>query len=324
MIARVLIAALMLGTTSMCAGARGAAAREAVVRGVFAVIDPQPTGEDLVDVRRDGVNLVILQYTVGADEEFTSDRQAKLRQFIRNADSADLPYMIGLYWNDTWEEAWLDPRTLTSREWRAKTIDLFASKNVALTARLRPLLTKGFRGWYMPLEVGNAGSAAHYDYLASSFGAFKSLPEPVAMSVYFNPNTQEYLPHDAFAHEVAKFAACFNVLILQDSVGARRISDFAAELHPYYASISKVAEKGSTKFWADVEGFECPHVDADRQCDVTLVPADPGRVRRQVIAAREHTANVVGYDLVQFLAPRGGGPKALAYRAFVGETTRHR
>lgn len=241
-------------------------------RGAFVVLHKPPAAADLARVKADGLNTVVLQYAIG-ERETLPDEIENVKTFIARADAAGLCYLLGLAYAGNWDH---------------EDIHAHVVRNLDLLPELRKLKTAGFAGWYMPLEVGNGGS--DYGRIANEFAAFRSVPEPVAMSVYFNPAASDAA---TFGTIVAQVTSPFDIVIVQDSVGERAITDFARDLHPYYRA---AAANTHAELWADVEAFACRRVDAQRVCDGWRKVAKPSRIRAQVAAAKEHTPNIVAYD----------------------------
>jgi hypothetical protein len=275
------------------------------IRGAFAELYCRPTREALTAAREDSLNLVIIQYVRnGRDSPDTSG----LRQFIDTVDTAQMPYMIGLHYIENWDSRWQHGRSIRR----------YVQSNLNLYRQLKDSTTGEFKGWYMPLEVGNdtAGNDAE---LAAQFAGFREIPRQLlAMSVYFNPDVSEGMQNPTrFARRVGRIADLFGMIILQDGVGARHVTD-PAVIRPYLQAVRDTVLAHGAKFWIDVEAFEGGEDKDLPSCETPDSAAAPERITWQVELAREFAVDVLGFDLGEYMCPVGEARRRrAAYEAFV-------
>ncbi len=267
-------------------------ARCQAVRGAFAVLHKPPTAADLDSLRVHGLNLVILQYTRGSGR-FVDD--SAVHAFIDSAEAAGIDYMIGLHYPHTWESEWL----------RGREIAQYVRSSLRLIQRFESRTGPRFRGWYLPLEFGNHRTR-HYRRLRDAFAQLSSVSAPLAISIYFNPDAG-YLDPEPFAAAVDSVIGPFDVVLLQDGVGERGITNYPADLEPYYAALQRVVTPRGRQLWAVVEGFKCNAPAPGRQCPDRdpRPPAAAGRLSSQVAAVRPFTQGIVAYNLGEVLHPSG-------------------
>lgn len=296
---------LMIALACLLAALPAAAEGQQPIRGGYAVLHDSADAH-LRELKTHGLNLVILQYT---QSDTGAPEIQKALQFVDSAEAAGIGYMVGLYYHGSWDQDSLLHR-----------LDEFVGKSLALMDVLGDSLdhrtTRGFKGWYMPLEVANLDDF-DYQALARAFAPFATASSiPIAMSVYFNPQ-RDFLRPASFAAAIAPVLALFDIVLMQDGVGERRVTD--AELHNYYTALRNVVPP-SGRFWAVVEGFKCTRPNRrERTCPEgdPRPPADGGRMCTQVRNVRPLSDGIIAYNLIEVLHPAGDPQQKRVYGEYI-------
>ncbi len=172
--------------------------------------------------------------------------------------------------------------------WNEDKLKAFAHANGDFAERVagRYKGSSAFGGWYIPLEnwvgkyeQGDEFPKGWHDFFQAVTGACKrQVDKPVAISPFL-PFIGYVTPEDAAARTFAEIVkgTGVDIVMLQDSVGAKPDLWSAAKAAPCLRSLRKALPKG-TKLWANLENFE---LQGGRNVPGTLVRFDA-----QIDAAR--------------------------------------
>lgn len=211
---------------------------------------------------------------------------------------------VGLKYDTRWYGNWRDQKYL----------EQVAADNKQLAKQLweRYGKNRAFAGWYVPQEMWNEDyNAQELEQLSRFFRDVgdecrKLAPgKPVAVSPYFNPGFG-FLGADAFAQRYAQFlkGAGLNVVMLQDSVGARTIDpeEFEDKLLPFYRALQAAVQQNGAEFWGNAESFEIVPNQPDEN---KLQPTEPARLAKQINAGSPYVRKLVTFDFFHYMNPHG-------------------
>jgi hypothetical protein len=295
--------------------------------GRYALWTPQQWRATLDQMRAAGLNIVILQYLQARDGAVPATSESFVPEvpgapdpvgvILDHADRHEMSVLIGLR---------LDQRLLGSvflndpNELRAALADELP-RNVALAqflaAHYRLKHHRSFGGWYLPLEFANFEETApnpRDGWVSQLNGFTKALssecnrlaPGLVAISPYFNGAVAPgsgLVDARQMGRNFARFldGTDVSVVMLQDGVGVKSLpaGQVAGYVLPFLSSVKDACRRLSrpgreVEFWLNVESF----TQFDQS---TRVPADIGRLRKQIALGRAQAEKVVTFEFTHYL-----------------------
>lgn len=253
------------------------------------------------------LDTVILQYHQHGGTKFIPEGKDGIdatKIILDYAQDNGMQVYVGLKYDTRWYGKWKEQKYLEQVA--------ADSKKLAKQLWERYGKSPAFAGWYVPQEMWNQDySPRELEQLGRYFRDVgdecrKLAPgKPVAVSPYFNPSS-DFLGAEAFGQRYSQFlkGAGLNVVMLQDSVGARKIApeEFEEKLLPFYRAIQATAQQNGAEFWGNIESFQ---IVPGQPKDDKYQPADAARLAKQINAGGPFAQKLVTFDFFHYMNPHG-------------------
>jgi hypothetical protein len=334
------IVTLLLMTSSSYAGYQGtkntapAAAPAAVDEFLFAgdafdVTFLQPTvahqqwsreqwKREFLQMRQLGIRSLVVQWSQYDQVSFVAGKNGHdslLERITESAAAAGLELYIGLSLSKSWSE----PHKLDIKLVNA---ELEENKALAKTIYARLERYPHFRGWYIPHELTDQFYSDYQQELILRFfaelsGYIRQLDpyKTVLASGYTSPENNNLVHFTMWWMGVFDKAG-IDVLIFQDGAGTTA-QDKWQDIYPYLEAISIIDNEyfgGDVWFLAEVftqvDGAEINNKP------FRAVPADFGRVEKQIEILGTFGKHMVSYSYFPYMRPEAGPDAARVYNAY--------
>ncbi|MBV9925673.1 MAG: DUF4434 domain-containing protein [Acidobacteria bacterium] len=253
------------------------------------------------------LDTIILQFHQYGGTKFIPEGTAGVdatKIILDYAKDNGMQVFVGLKYDTRWYGNWKDQKYLEE----------VAAENKKLAKQLweRYGKSRAFAGWYVPQEMWNEDyTPQELEQLGKYFRDVgdecrRLAPgKPVAVSPYFNPGFG-FLGADAFGQRYAQFLkfAGLNIVMLQDSVGARKIApeEFEDKVLPYYSALQAAAQQNGAELWGNAESYEIVPNQPDEN---KFQPTDICRVAKQINAGAPFVKKLVTFDFFHYMNPYG-------------------
>lgn len=275
--------------------------------GMLSQMDKSRWTSTLKSMREIKLDTVILQFHQHDGTKFIpegKDGTDATKIILDYAKDNGMQVYVGLKYDTRWYGNWKDQKYL----------DQVAADSKQLAKQLwgRYGKNRAFAGWYMPQEMWNQDYSPRE--LEQSSRYFRDVGDecrklapgkPVAVSPYFNPSS-DFLGAEAFGQRYSQFlrGAGLNVVMLQDSVGARKIvpEEFKENLLPFYRAVQAAAQQNGAEFWGNVESYEIVPNQPDEN---NRQPTEAARLAKQINAGGPFVRKLVTFDFFHYMNPHG-------------------
>jgi hypothetical protein len=217
-----------------------------------------------------------------------------------------------------------------SRWWKQATDPKFLDELGAVQERLAEVLWRrygrhrSFAGWYIPQEIAPWGFSEGVvsglrGYLRRVGDTCRKVSggKPVSIAPFWSGQAS---PH-VVQHDLDRLldGAGIDVLMLQDMVGARGSDAQVSSVVPYFRAAREACLKRHVELWSDLESFRLVPADPATGRRQGFVPADAGRIGRQLAAEAPFVSRFVTFDFFHYMSPFRGEAQKKLFTDYVRE-----
>lgn len=232
---------------------------------------------------------------------------------LEYADTAGMEVWLGLAMMDAWWKGAHDPAVLGRIADRCR--------DLAERAWSRYGRHKSLVGWYIPPEPWDDFAPECVANLRAFLRRISdgcrqlSAGKLVGLSPYLTGAVEAAALREKFAELLT--GAGIDVVLLQDSVGARCWDNDVYRIRPYFRAMRDACLRSGVELWSDVEVFRIESTEREGKTESRFLPADAARLARQLTAAAPFVTRLVAFDCYHYMSPYRGERQKQFYDAYL-------
>ncbi len=270
-----------------------------------------------------GMDLLIIQFCVYEGRAYypttlypQAGHNDQVENILSEAEKIGMKVMVGL--------------TLDNQWWKGINSEEYIQQELAMNKKLAKDLWdkyghyKSFWGWYIPHEIDDWGAEPENvrqlisKLLGELSASLKELTpgKPIGIAPYYSMR----MTPEAYENWWIKTleSSGIDIVMLQDGVGCHR-PDMEKEITPYFQALASACRKTNVHFWTDLEIFNqihCHPVDDWPVEKWDAIPADMGRIARQIELQEPWVEKIVIFEFTHYMSPQMGENEKTLYKDY--------